>query len=193
MTIITTDQAGTCVVSLHDNWGFKPFDAQDAEFRSVAQFPTNIHLDLYSHGLIPNPWTGKNEDELQWVGEVAWLYQTKFYFPAVAVMGRASTKVVLAFDGLDTFATVLLNTVTILHSNNMFVPARVDVSEHIRQNEMNELMIKFDSAWKVGQGIVAGIPKHRWGCWNGDVSRLAVRKAQYHWVHLLRLSQESTC
>src|SRR5690606_17290536 len=41
---------------LEANWTFKQADADDREFRSVAQFPTNVHLDLLHHKLIPDPF-----------------------------------------------------------------------------------------------------------------------------------------
>ena len=43
-------------------------------------------------------------------------------------------------------------------------------------------VIEFDAAYFRGWKLVDEHPEHRWGCWNGDNSRLPVRKAQYHWV-----------
>jgi beta-mannosidase len=92
-------------------------------------------------------------------------------------------KAVLAFEGLDTFATVKLNGHTVLESDNMFTPERVEISPHLKADgEENTLSIHFASASKRGQQLVDKHPEHTWVCANGDVSRLAVRKAQYHWV-----------
>jgi beta-mannosidase len=157
-------------------WEFKQSDAPDTSFRPVSQFPTNVHLDLLHHGLIPDPFIGKNELAVQWVGEKQWVYRTSF---ASDYDGKA--RAVLAFDGLDTFATVRLNGEVILESDNMFLPARVDVSKCLVSGG-NTLEIAFDSAYLRGWKLVEEHPDHKWGCWNGDNSRLAVRKAQYHWV-----------
>ena len=164
------------VIPLDKNWEFRQADKEEAEFLPVSQFPTNVHLDLLHHGLIPDPYVGKNELAVQWVGEARWTYRTSFAAPAVPAGARA----VLAFDGLDTFATVVLNGATILETDNMFIPERVDVTALLR--ESNELVIHFDSAYLRGWKLVEKYPDHKWGCWNGDISRLAVRKAQYHWV-----------
>jgi len=171
------------VVPLDKNWEFRQAD-KDAPFLPVSQFPTNVHLDLQHHGLIPDAFVGKNELAVQWVGEAQWTYRTAFAGPAVPEGARA----VLAFDGLDTFATVVLNGTTILETDNMFVPERVDVTAVLREH--NELAITFDSAYLRGCKLVEQYPEHKWGCWNGDVSRLAVRKAQYHWVSSLSSRRE---
>lgn len=165
------------VIPIDKHWVFKQAGKETSEFRSVAQFPTNVHLDLIHHGIIPDPFVGKNEEEVQWVGEKAWVYRTTFSSPEV----HGST-VVLAFHGLDTYATVVLNGKQILKTGDMFVPERVVVTELLRGDDDNELEITFESAYLIGKKIVEQYPDHGWGCWNGDPSRLAVRKAQYHYV-----------
>ncbi|KAL1882115.1 hypothetical protein VTK73DRAFT_2206 [Phialemonium thermophilum] len=167
--------APNVAVPIDSNWVFKQADKDDEAFLPVSQFPTNVHLDLLHHGLIPDPFVGKNELEVQWVGEAQWVYKTNFSSKPVP----AGAKAVLAFDGLDTFATVVLNGRTILESENMFTPERVDVTALVLDE--NELVISFDSAYLRGWKLVQQHPKHKWGCWNGDNSRLSVRKAQYHW------------
>jgi beta-mannosidase len=170
------------VIPLSAGWQFKQADKPDEEYRAVGQFPTNVHLDLLHHKLIPDPYIGKNELEVQWVGETIWVYRTAFASPSTA----AGAKAVIAFDGLDTFATVVLNGTTILETDNMFIPERVDVTDVLAKGEgaQNELVITFDSAYLRGWKLVEKYPDHKWGVWNGDVSRLAVRKTQYHWVRM---------
>ncbi|KAK1752585.1 glycoside hydrolase superfamily [Echria macrotheca] len=165
---------------LDKNWTFRQAGTDDP-FRPVSQFPTNVHLDLLHHNLIPDPFIGKNEEKVQWVGEAAWVYRVTFPSPSLPHDGGA-TKAVLVFDGLDTFATVVLNGTTILETDNMFIPERVDISSLlVGDNDENELVITFESAYLEGWKRVEQHPSHKWGVWNGDNSRLAVRKAQYHW------------
>jgi beta-mannosidase len=87
----------------------------------------------------------------------------------------------LAFDGLDTFATVKLNGTVILESDNMFIPHRVDVTKELKPQVENTLEIDFKSARLEAIKIREAHPEHTWVGFNGDMSRLAVRKAQYHW------------
>ncbi|KAI9172216.1 Beta-mannosidase B [Paramyrothecium foliicola] len=165
------------VIDINQNWQFRQADKDDSSYLDVSQFPTHVHLDLLHHKLIPDPYIGKNELDVQWIGEKAWVYRTTFPSPPIDHGANA----VLAFDGLDTFATVVLNGKTILETDNMFVPERVDVTAVLAKEGDNELVITFDSAYLRGWELVEKYPDHKWGCWNGDNSRLAVRKSQYHW------------
>ncbi|OAA62911.1 beta-mannosidase precursor [Niveomyces insectorum RCEF 264] len=180
------------VVPIHQGWSFKQVGQDDSHWLPVGQFPTNVHLDLLAHKRIPDPFIGKNELLVQWVGETQWVYKTEFVTPASfddggsgvskKAIGSGMKRVVLALDGLDTFATVVLNGTTILESDNMFLPHRIDISGKVAPaGATNELVITFDSAHRRGWDLVKQYPDHKWGCWNGDESRLAVRKAQYHW------------
>ena len=165
-------------IPLDKGWTFCQADSPQSSFLETQGFPTNIHLDLMHHGLIPNPFSGKHEDNVQWVGEKSWIYKTTFPSPNI----RWEEKAVLAFDGLDTFAKVKLNGVEILETQNMFIPARVNVTDKLFSKGTNDLEIVFSSAYIHGKKTVEKHCDHRWGCWNGDSSRLAVRKAQYHYV-----------
>ena len=165
------------VIPINKGWFFKAHNDQDGKWQSVAQFPTNVHLDLLYNGMIPDPFIGKNEIDVQWVGETCWVYRSTFFIPKASC-----AKSVLVFEGLDTYAIVVLNGQKILQTENMFIPERVDVSKHISHTTQNVLEIVFESTYAIGKKIVRKYPQHHWGCWNGDASRLAVRKAQYHYV-----------
>jgi beta-mannosidase len=165
------------VFPLNEKWKFK--EASDSSWLPVAQFPTNVHLDLLHHGKIPDPFLEQNETAVQWVGEKVWIYCTEFDVPRFM---SAKQRMTLVLEGLDTFATVVLNGSEILRSNDMFIPKRVDVSNMINLDGNNTIEITFDSTWLIGKKLQEQYPDHFWGCWNGDCSRLAVRKAQYHYV-----------
>ncbi|CZT46722.1 related to beta-mannosidase [Rhynchosporium secalis] len=170
------------ITPLNKNWTFKQGgDAKDSKFLPVAQFPTNIHLDLIANNIIADPFIGKNENDVQWIGEVPWIYKTTFPSPSLSEKERGTVKAVIAFDGLDTYATVVLNGKEILKTESMFIPERIDVTTSLKKEGDNELEITFESAYLKGCAILEKHPDHKWGCWNGDTSRLAVRKAQYHW------------
>ncbi|KAI4656996.1 uncharacterized protein J4E79_007611 [Alternaria viburni] len=164
---------------LSEGWTFKQGDdsAQDA-WMPVKKVPTNVHLDLMDNEKIPDPFLGFNELEAEWVADKTWTYKVELPIVPEAKEGIAH---VLAFDGLDTFATVKLNGETILKSDNMFVPHRLDVTKKLNSDGVNNLEIDFASARLEAIKIKEKHPDHRWVGFNGDMSRLAVRKAQYHW------------
>jgi beta-mannosidase len=140
-----------------------------------AQVPGNVHQTLLEQTLIPDPFYGMNELGVQWIGESDWLYRTTF---EVSQEMLSKSQLELCFDGLDTFAHVLLNGQKILETDNMFIPYRVNVKDKLKAGE-NELVIHFESALRRGKEIEAVRGKRP--NWNGDSSRLYVRKAQYHY------------
>ena len=111
------------------------------------------------------------------MADKTWTY--KVHLPDAKV--QDGSVAILAFDGLDTFATVKLNDEVILESDNMFIPHRVDVTKKLKQGSGNVLEIDFASARLEAIKIREAHPEHKWVGFNGDMSRLAVRKAQYHW------------
>lgn len=126
---------------------------------------------------IPDPFVGFNEIKTEWVGKKSWIYRTKFQKPTAS---HGST-VVLAFDGLDTFADVRVNGKTVLKSDNMFLRHRVDITSAVQADSEYELEIEFDSALLKARDIEKQNPDHKYVAFNGDPSRLAVRKVQCQW------------
>jgi beta-mannosidase len=120
---------------------------------------------------------GFNELKARWVNERTWEYRHEFQRPQVPAGGA----VLLVFDGLDTFATVTLDGETILESSNMFLGYRIDITKALASKESHVLDVKFDCAQSKARQIRDQHPGHRWEGFNGDMSRLAVRKSQYHW------------
>jgi len=168
---------------LADHWQLKQRDPantlQDdcaaSEGWLPATVPGVVQGDLLAQGLIPDPFQGLNETAVQWVGEHDWIYRCRFtWAPDEAADGEP----VLCFGGLDTIATAWLNGQQILTSDNMFVAHRGPIQAHLRAGE-NELIILFESALRVGREREAEYGKMP--CWNGDSSRVYVRKAQYHY------------
>lgn len=165
------------VLQLHQNWLFRCAEQTETAAQEwlPATVPGEVHLDLLKNNLIPDPFYGLNEKEVQWVGQKSWQYRSTFKLPAEVLTAEHLD---LCFDGLDTVATVTLNGQEILRSTNMFVPQRLAVKELVRAGE-NELAILFESALLYGRQEEATHPKGY--VWNGESSRTFVRKAQYHY------------
>src|SRR5450756_1666916 len=72
------------VIPIDHGWLFKQQDGTESArtLRPTASFPTNIHLDLLAHNLIPDPFIGTNETEVQWVGDQTWVYHFSFTVPS---------------------------------------------------------------------------------------------------------------
>ena len=110
---------------LSDNWEWKEKPKDELELEALAgnggwrrtSVPTEIFKDLLEAGEIPDPHLDRNEKDVQWVGEVDWLYRTRF---TLDHKPNEREKAVLVFDGLDTFANVYFNGSLILKSEVSF-------------------------------------------------------------------------
>ncbi|OAL44507.1 glycoside hydrolase [Pyrenochaeta sp. DS3sAY3a] len=144
-------------------------------WKDVTKFPSVIQQELLAHDFIPNYHVGDNERHILWVGACDWEYRTHFKTPA-----SSSSHVELVFEGLDTIATATLNGKEILRSDNMFIPARVDVKSHLKSpGQDNELILHFGSAIKAGKELEDKYGKRK--SMMRDAKRNYLRKAQYHW------------
>ncbi|KAI0637996.1 glycoside hydrolase family 2 protein [Trametes polyzona] len=169
---------------LNDGWTFALVGGADSTVQTAVRegewlpahtFPTTVHVELIHHQKIPDPFIGLKEWDVQWVGEAEWAFKTQFTATDDEVEAE---NVDFVFDGLDTFAVVELNGHKILETDNQFVAHRVPVKERIRAGE-NVLVLTFASAFRKGREIEE---KHgKLNLWNGDSSRLHVRKAQYNY------------
>ncbi|GGJ42259.1 glycoside hydrolase family 2 protein [Deinococcus roseus] len=170
-------------LTLHTHWEFKqrdPAAALQDDFRSHtgwngATVPGTVQQDLLQHQLIVDPYYGLNEREVQWIGEADWLYRSAFQVSADLL---EAPHLHLTFEGLDTISTVFLNGQEVLRSDNMFTEHTLDVKGLLLPGE-NTLQVLFESPLKVGHALEkeGGVR----AAWNGDTSRLYLRKAQYHY------------
>ncbi|KAK8210952.1 hypothetical protein IWZ01DRAFT_435378 [Phyllosticta capitalensis] len=163
---------------LDTGWFFRQTDAPDDEWLPAPTVPSCVHQDLIANKKIPDPFLGFNEIDVEWVGEKPWTYRTSL--PVESTLDKDGRKCVLAFDGLDTYATVKLNGDVILKSDNMFHSHRVDVTHRLSSQSPNVLEVDFLPALKEAQAVKSAHPEHKWVGFNADMARLAVRKSQYH-------------
>lgn len=174
---MTDSTPSTREVSLSQyTWEYREA-VDDAPWSKCTTFPTVIHHELEAAKKIEDPFIGDNERRIQWVGWKGWAFKTSFPTPENT---KFLPHAFLAFDGLDTFATVKLNGSKILESDNMFLPHRVDIQDKLRpEGRVNALEITFESAMRKGKEREEKFGKKMSNIRNG--SRLYVRKAQYHW------------
>ncbi|CAL9406468.1 glycoside hydrolase family 2 protein [Streptomyces sp. enrichment culture] len=109
------------VTPLTDGWILRhPDGTGDALPASV---PGCVHTDLLAAGLIPDPFLGRNEAEVAWVGRRDWTYETE-----LRAGPGAYEQTDLVFDGLDTVAEILLDGRPLGRVRNMHRSYRFDVT-----------------------------------------------------------------
>lgn len=121
-------------------WQFR--NASEGQEWHDAVVPGCVHKDLHRNGLIPDPFFGRNEIDLQWIEERDWDYRANFEVGDEILRNEF---VDLVADGLDTVATVRLNGVEISKTDNMFVGYRWPVKSNLRAGS-NTIEVRFHSA-----------------------------------------------
>ncbi len=156
-------------IKLTSAWQFRE---QDEAKWHPAKVPGEVHMDLLTNKLIPDPFYRDNEKKLQWIEKENWEYQTTFSVPSSLL---AYKELDIVFDGLDTYADVYLNDQLILQADNMFRQWKVGIKKLLKPTG-NKLYILFRSA----QNIVDSLAKAAIPYVIPDNPRAYVRKAQYH-------------
>ncbi len=152
-----------------ENW---TFNKQNDSEKSKAKVPGTIHTDLFENKLIPDPFFGTNEKQLQWIETENWEYETKF------ILSKSELKnqnIDLLFEGLDTYATIYLNGKLLIETDNMFRTWNKSVKNELKTGE-NQLKIIFKSASLFGKEAAKKLPYTL----PGD-EKVFTRKAQYHY------------
>jgi beta-mannosidase len=171
VSLLAVLHSGAQLTSIAINSGWQ-FHEQDESRWYPAKVPGEVHTDLLSNKLIPDPFYRDNEKKLQWIERENFVYRTSFSVPA-GMLGKKNVQ--LVFDGLDTYADVYLNDILVLKADNMFRQWKVDAKSILRPSG-NKLRILFRSA----QNVVDSLAKAALPYVIPDNPRAYVRKAQYH-------------
>ena len=175
-------------VSLGGVWRFRGYKNSDGEEQQayaadeplegwlLAEAPLTAHTNLMDNKLIPDPFKGCNEREVQWVSEYEWWYRKEIDLTE-EVVGKDTVE--LYFGGLDTYATLWVNDAKIGEANNMFTPWRFNIKPQAKIGR-NVIVIRFKPAQKVANELEAK-HKHKYSCLSAEnfSARPYVRKAQY--------------
>ncbi len=150
-----------------ENW---TFHKQNESKKHKATVPGTVHTDLFANQLIPDPFYGSNEKQLQWIENEDWEYETFF---SVTNSELSHENIELELNGLDTYATVFLNGIAILEADNMFRKWSLSVKNQLKKGK-NHLKIVFHSAVQKGKEAASKLPYTL-----PEKERVFVRKAQY--------------
>jgi len=162
-TVAQTSQRDLSV----ENW---TFNKQNDSKKYKAEIPGTVHTDLFQNKIIPDPFFGANEKQLQWIENETWEYETYF---SLSKSEFQNQNIDLEFDGLDTYATVFLNGKIVLEADNMFRKWVISAKSNLKKDN-NHLKVIFHSAVQKGKAEAKKLPYTL-----PENERVFVRKAQY--------------
>ena len=165
---------------LKDNWILKEYPAEGFSIDSIwnsnaickwkTSVPADVHTVLIRNGAIGNPVIGKNDVKTLWIEDRVWVYHTEFGI----TREECNESVELQFDGLDTYADILVNREKIASFSNMLIPHTIDITQKVNAG-INELDIVFSP---VKQKTRKKLPNGFWT--NYSTERAYARKAGFN-------------
>jgi len=172
---------------MFSTWRVKDFDVGAAAAGDVAlasaevagwvdvSIPGDLYLALHAAGRLPDPFGDRTEPECEWVKDREWWWCADFDAPSLA----ANQRLVLNFEGLDTFATVWLNGKTLGSTDNMFRAWSFDIGQHVMPGS-NKLVVSFTPT----STVVVDKTMPVWSIISDPIEetkRNFIRKAQFGW------------
>lgn len=165
-------------IDLCGEWDFRQ---SGSEHWIRASVPGCVHTDLMSAGLIDDPFYGRNEKSIQWIGEKDWEYRKTF---TISEADLLVSNMWVVLEGVDTYADISVNGLPVGTTDNMFRTWRFDISDKLKVGD-NQLTIRFESVFRHDMPRYLDAP-YRLMAWpNNDQSdiwlSLYARKAGYHY------------
>ena len=137
----TLDLNGTWQFRAVNRYGALPSDKSNLLKWMRATVPGTIHTDLMASKQIPDPFFRMNENDVQWIDSQQWQYRREFTIPKNFFDEK---KIELSAEGLDTYATIIINGKVIGKTSNMFIGHTFDVKKYLNVGK-NILEVLFDS------------------------------------------------
>lgn len=145
---MTSSYASDVAVDLSGEW---VLSSVENDHSTTITIPGDVHSALRDAGIIPDPYFGRNENDVQWVAHRDWVIERRFNIDDV------DADWYLDVDYLDTVAVIFLNDVPVLSADNCFRRYRPDVSSALLKGE-NVIRIHFHSSIKAGEERQAAQP-----------------------------------
>lgn len=140
--------ANDTVIDLSGKW---QLTSAEGDHATIMTIPGDVHTALREASIIPDPYFGRNENDVQWVAHRDWMIERRFTIDDV------DADWYLDIDNLDTVAVVFVNDVPVLSADNCFRRYRPDVSPALQPGE-NVIRIHFHSSIKAGAERQAAQP-----------------------------------
>ena len=147
--------------------------------RASATVPGHVHLDLLAAGLIKDPYYRFEDKAQQWVALDSWTYSTMFSVDPCFVAHNRT--VVLAMEGVDTAADIMLNGKELAFVANQHVRFSLPLLGALVTPGANTLEVRFKSPVTFAAQQRASYPAeiHTYAPpWGNTENKTFVRKQQ---------------
>ncbi|MFC3076060.1 beta-mannosidase [Shinella pollutisoli] len=115
----------TSHIDLSGTWQLASLDGSHSAPMAI---PGDVHTALLAAGLIPDPYAGRNERDVQWVAAKDWAIERTFDLTPEMLEGDWY----LDIESIDTVASVYVNGVLVQDADNCFRRFRPDVTAALK-------------------------------------------------------------
>jgi beta-mannosidase len=137
-------------------WETAPPEA--AARRLPASVPGHVQEALLRAEALPHPYVREHSRQWEWTSARDWVYEKPFSVPEEL----AGDRYLLRFEGLDDAGHVYLNGRRVGDHEGQFLPAEWDVTDHLRADRPNHLVVVVERAPDVQGQIGRTSRERRW-------------------------------
>lgn len=140
--------------------------------------PGDIHSALFAAEVIPDPYWGTQETQVQWVSEHEWLAQREFELTDDFLQAK---EIDLCLSSVDTLADITINDHLVLACQNMFQSYAVNVKTYLKAGR-NQITIHWKRADLEAKARAERLPfPVPWAEGNNQIPHMnTLRKTQCH-------------
>lgn len=167
------------MINLKGQWQLKPINIEENKFGITQEktysinIPGDVHSSLIEQNVISDPYYGKNEDDILFIGRGDWKIEREFEY-------RKKTKYCfLKLEKLDTVSTLFLNDKEVQSFDNEHRIYFVNITSFLKEGK-NKITFVFNSAEKeaIKRNSTLSYPIPCSLYPNGSPNRNLVRKTQ---------------
>ena len=169
-------------IDLAGEWRLSGSDERGAALECPIAVPGDVHCALYRAKLIPDPFWGCNETNVQWVGFRDWTVSRDFDVPPDFL---AAEEIVLRADDVDCFADISVNGRRIGSTCDRFLRWQFDVKPYLRAGS-NTICGVFRSAARRGDELAADFARR-------FSTKTSICRFEHEWVHHNEFVRKNAC
>jgi len=169
-------------IDLAGEWGLSGTNDAGDVIECAATVPGDVHSALLGAKLIPDPFWGCNETNVQWVGKSGWTLTRAFDVPAEFL---AHDEIVMRAEDVDCFAEIFVNGHRVGATNDRFIRWQFDVKPFLRTGK-NVLCGVFSSAIRRGDELAAEYARQY-------TNKTGICRFEHEWAHNHQFVRKNAC
>ena len=134
-------------ISLNGTW--KVIN-NEKKIETAIDIPGTVYEALINNKIIPDPFYGNNEHDVNWVYESDWIFEKSFEIKEEIL---SYSNILLRFYGIDLIAKIFLNDTFIGKTSNMFKTHEFDIHNILRKG-INTIRLFFKSPLKHAEEMI---------------------------------------